>query len=119
MASALKAIREHCVLCVNGKAQRSNMEIIETCEIPACPLLPYSMGSRPTDGTPHRPLKACRRFCVEECQAEQAQQVKDCQGDTWVVGPCPLYKFRMGKSPNVSLEARTKMKGRVSRLKSS
>jgi len=29
MASALKAIREHCVLCVNGKVQKNNLEIIK------------------------------------------------------------------------------------------
>ena len=52
MASALKAIREHCVLCVNGKVQKNNLEIIKTCEHEKCPLWPYRMGIRPTDGTP-------------------------------------------------------------------
>lgn len=113
MASALKAIREHCVLCVNGKAQKSNLEIIKTCEHEKCPLWPYRMGVRPTDGTPHRPLKACRTFCVEECLAGVPSEVPTCQGDQWVIAPCPLYPFRMGKNPNISPAARERMKDRA------
>lgn len=112
MSSALKAIHKHCLMC--GNEQRGNAT--KTCNYPACPLWPYRMGTRPADGSPHRPLKACRSFCVNECQAEQAQQVKDCQGDTWVVGPCPLYRFRMGRNPNISQEARARMKGRAGHL---
>ena len=111
MATALEAIHKHCLMCVNGYR-----DILRTCEYKACPLWPYRMGTRPADGIPHRPLKACRCFCVDECQAEQASQVPGCQGNTWVVGPCPLYKFRMGKSPNISQEARARMKGRARHL---
>ena len=103
MATALEAIHKHCLMCVNGYR-----DILRTCEYKACPLWPYRMGTRPADGIPHRPLKACRRFCVDECQAEQAHQVQGCQGNTWAVGPCPLYKFRMGKSPNISQETKEK-----------
>lgn len=69
MPSALKAIHKHCLMC--GNEQRGNST--KTCNYPACPLWPYRMGTRPADGSPHRPLKACRSFCVNECQAEQAQ----------------------------------------------
>ena len=39
------------------------------------------------------PLKAIKAFCIE-CMGHQAHMVKDCTAPK-----CPLYEYRMGKSP--------------------
>ena len=100
--SALEAIRKHCLLCFQNSSQG-----VAECALNNCPLWPYRLGGRP-EGIPHRPLKACRAFCVEQCQAGQAAEVETCQGSKLALGPCPLFNFRKGRSPNVSPATRTR-----------
>ena len=99
-----EAIRKHCLMCF-----QNSLAGIRECADTLCPLWPYRLGTRP-DGLPHRPLKACRRFCVEQCLAGEASEVKSCQGDKAVLGPCPLYRFRMGRNPNISEATRAKQR---------
>ena len=48
---------------------------------------------------PDSPMKAIRRFCVEQCNADTPSEVKSCAGNAWVMGACPLYAFRTGRKP--------------------
>ena len=100
--SALEAIRRFCVQC-EGDSPTSVTE----CLYKACPFYAYRLGVALPAGK-HRPLKAIRTFCLEECQAGNQGQVEGCQGDTAAAGPCPAFPFRMGKSPNVTTETREK-----------
>ena len=100
--SALEAIRRFCVQC-EGDSPTSVTE----CLYKACPFYAYRMGVALPAGK-HRPLKAIRTFCLEECQAGSQCQVEGCQGDTAAAGPCPAFPFRMGKSPNVTAGTRAK-----------
>ena len=100
--SALEAIRRFCVQC-EGDSPTSVTE----CLYKACPFYAYRFGVALPAGK-HRPLKAIRTFCLEECQAGNQGQVDDCQGDTAAAGPCPAFPFRMGKSPNVTAGTREK-----------
>ena len=100
--SALEAIRRFCVQC-EGDSPTSVTE----CLYKACPFYAYRLGVALPAGK-HRPLKAIRTFCLEECQAGSQCQVEGCQGDTAAAGPCPAFPFRLGKSPNVTTETREK-----------
>ncbi len=100
--SALEAIRRFCVQC-EGDSPTSVTE----CLYKACPFYAYRMGVALPAGK-HRPLKAIRTYCLEECQAGNQGQVEGCQGDTAAAGPCPAFPFRFGKSPNITPETREK-----------
>ena len=100
--SALEAIRRFCVQCEGGSPTS-----VTECLYKACPFYAYRLGVALPAGK-HRPLKAIRTFCLEECQAGNQGQVEGCQGDTAAAGPCPAFPFRMGKSPNVTAGTRAK-----------
>ena len=100
--SALEAIRRFCVQCEGDSPTN-----VTECLYKACPFYAYRLGVALPAGK-HRPLKAIRTFCLEECQAGSQCQVEGCQGDTAAAGPCPAFQFRMGKSPNVTTETREK-----------
>lgn len=100
--SALEAIRKFCLQCQDGVSAN-----VTECQYAACPFYAYRMGVALPAGK-HRPLKTIRAYCVEECQAGNQGQVEGCQGDTAVAGSCPVFPFRMGKSPNITAETRAK-----------
>ena len=100
--SALEAIRRFCVQCEGDSPTN-----VSECLYKACPFYAYRLGVALPAGK-HRPLKAIRTFCLEECQAGNQGQVEGCQGDTAAAGPCPAWPFRLGKSPNVTTETREK-----------
>ena len=100
--SALEAIRRFCVQCEGDSPTN-----VSECLYKACPFYAYRLGVALPAGK-HRPLKAIRTFCLEECQAGSQCQVEGCQGDTAAAGPCPAFPFRMGKSPNVTAGTREK-----------
>ena len=100
--SALEAIRRFCVQCEGDSPTN-----VTECLYKACPFYAYRLGVALPAGK-HRPLKAIRTFCLEECQAGSQCQVEGCQGDTAAAGPCPAFPFRLGKSPNVTTETREK-----------
>ena len=105
MLSPLQAIHHHCALCVAPGDRRTNNAEIARCAYTACPLFFYRLGKMPSLGEVEKvsPLKACRAFCLEECQGggrHKAMEVKTCRGDAWTIAPCPLYPFRFGRSPN-------------------
>lgn len=100
--TALEAIRKFCLQCQGGVFAN-----VTECQHAACPIYSYRLGV-PLPAGKHRPLKTIRTYCVEECQAGNQGQADDCQGDTAAAGPCPVFPFRMGKSPNVTAETREK-----------
>lgn len=100
--SALEAIRKFCLQCQDGVSAN-----VTECQHTACPFYAYRLGVALPAGK-HRPLKTIRTYCVEECQAGNQGQVEGCQGDTAVAGSCPVFPFRMGKSPKVTVETRAK-----------
>ncbi|NCB23828.1 MAG: hypothetical protein EOM56_13560 [Deltaproteobacteria bacterium] len=100
--TALEAIRKFCLQCQGGVSAN-----VTECQYTACPFYAYRLGVALPAGK-HRPLKTIRAYCVEECQAGNQGQVEGCQGDTAVAGSCPVFLFRMGKSPNVTTETREK-----------
>lgn len=105
MMSPLQAIHHHCAVCTDPDNKQMNNKEIAGCEHKACPLYPYRLGKLPSAGEVKKisPLRACRAFCLEECQGgteHKVMDVKTCQGDTWAVTPCPLFSFRFGRNPN-------------------
>ena len=54
------------------------------------------------------PLEAIRVFCIE-CQGGSFQGVSECV-DTALLGPCPVFPFRLGVNPNYSAEERERRK---------
>ena len=100
--SALEAIRKFCLQCQGDVFANATK-----CQHTSCLFYVYRLGVALPAGK-HRPLKTIRAYCVEECQAGNQGQVEGCQGDTAVAGSCPVFPFRMGKSPNVTAETRAK-----------
>lgn len=101
--SPLKAIRAFCTTC-QGECSRA----VAGCADTACPFYPYRHGT-PPEGMKHQPMKAIRRYCLDNCQCGAGrQEVVDCGGDTALLGPCPVFPFRLGKNPNFSAEIREK-----------
>lgn len=100
----LESIRRFCLQCEGGRAAQ-----VADCLYPACPFYAYRMGEALPVGK-HRPVKAIRTYCVEECQGGMPGQVEGCQGDKAVIGPCPVFPFRMGRNPNISAATREKRK---------
>ena len=101
--TALKAIRAFCTDC---QGDGGNLQWVERCPHTECPLSAYRSGKALPAGQ-HQPTKAIRRFCTDQCQSgAPSEEVKNCQGDTPAVpdalAPCPLFKFRFGRNPNIS-----------------
>lgn len=111
----LQAVRAHCQFCCSGDAV-----FIRECNDWNCPLRPFRFGRAPRKGDDQQvesdaptALKAIRKHCVEYCQAGEKKEVPACMGDKLVLGPCPLFPFRMGKNPNYSEESRKKVSERM------
>lgn len=101
--TALKAIRDFCIGC-----QGDSFQAVAECADAACPFHPYRHGMALEKGR-HSPVRACRKYCFEHCLPEAGYEtVKDCGGDTALLGPCPVYPFRLGKNPNISEATRQK-----------
>lgn len=91
----LEAIRLFCVECMGGSFQG-----VSECNDRACPFHDYRHGKSLMAGL-LAPVRACRKYCLEYCLPEGGPDgVKDCGGDTALLGPCPVFPFRMGKNPN-------------------
>ena len=105
--SPLEAIRVFCIECQGGSFQS-----VTECADTACAFHPYRHGTALEKGR-HSPLRACRAYCFENClPGAGADAVKDCGGDTALLGPCPVFPFRMGKNPNISAATREKARQR-------
>lgn len=62
-------------------------------------------------------IKAIRRYCVDTCCAGDEEYVRECPGNSQNISVfCPLWKFRMGKNPNISDETRAKRREVAERL---
>jgi hypothetical protein len=61
-------------------------------------------------------MKAIKAYCFDNCQAGSGRdEVLNCKGDEpWkdVLQPCPVFPFRLGKNPNISMETREKARQR-------
>lgn len=102
--SPLQAIRAFCLEC------EGSFDNVKNCLYPGCPFYAYRHGTRP-EGQPHQPLKTIKTYCFEECQCgSSSYEVLTCQGDLAAIGPCPVFPFRMGKNPNISVETREKLR---------
>jgi hypothetical protein len=88
---------------------------VRECKDIACYFYPYRLGI-PPEGQPHQPLSAIKTYCFENCQAGAGRdEVLNCKGDhcyedNTVHGPCPVFPFRFGKNPNISVETREKLR---------
>ena len=101
--SPLKSIRAFCVECQGGLFQA-----VSECTDAACPFHPYRRG-KPLAKGKHSPIRACRAYCFKYCLPEAGtKEVRNCGGDTALLGPCPVFPFRMGKNPNISQETRAR-----------
>ena len=99
--SPLKSIRAFCVECQGGSFQG-----VSECADTACPFHPYRHGRALAKGK-HSPTRACRAYCFKYCLPEaRADDIRNCGGDTALLGPCPVFPFRMGKNPNISKATR-------------
>lgn len=106
--SPLKAIRTFCIEC-----QGESFQAVTECTDTACAFYPYRHGAALEKGR-HSPVRACRAYCSDNCLAGAGHEaVKDCGGDTALLGPCPVFPFRMGTNPNVTAETRAKARQRV------
>lgn len=117
--SPLKAARQHCLDCCNGRAAE-----VAACPSRACSLWAFRFGRRADDGAKadvadiqlhpqERPalgsqfhgeggtaLRAIRRRCLD-CSGSQTDAVKACaHGPDAKRNPCDLWPFRLGKNPN-------------------
>lgn len=93
----LKAIRTFCIEC-----QGESFQAVTECADAACPFYPYRHGT-PPEGARHQPMKAIKQYCLNNCQCGAGRQdVVECQGDKAVLGPCPVFPFRLGVNPNIS-----------------
>lgn len=86
----LKAIRQHCLLCMNG--QRN---LVRECHQTDCPAHPFRMGTKPYQGA--SPLKVIRALCLE-CQGGSVKEVRECDPNLLNGWVCPLHEFRFGKT---------------------
>lgn len=108
--SPLQAIRVFCVQCQGGSAQG-----VTECTDNICPFYAYRFGIPPQDKK-HQPMKAIKQFCLINCQVEAGrQEVVHCQGDKAMLGPCPVFPFRLGRNPNVSQATREKRRQAASK----
>jgi hypothetical protein len=71
-----------------------------------CPFHPYRHGIALDKGR-HAPLRACKTYCSQNCLPDSVTEgIWDCGGDKSLLGPCPVFPFRLGTNPNVSQETR-------------
>lgn len=109
--SALKTIRAFCTECQGGLPQA-----VSECADIACLFYPYRHGKALARGQ-HQPVKAIRRYCFNNClPGAGAKSVRDCGGDTALLGPCPVFSFRLGKNPNFSEATRLQRRQRALEL---
>jgi len=113
-----KAIHRHCVECVDSPFEVAKCGgermLGQGDESGACYLFPYRLGK----GRPS--VKTIRKFCLE-CQGGNSSRKVQVQDVRIGVKSCPsescvLWRFRMGKNPNIKrdpLKARL-MKKRLS-----
>ena len=93
--SPLAAIRVFCVQC-----QGDSSQTVTGCIDVACPFHSYRHGSALEKGR-HSPVRACRGYCKTNCLPEaNKEEIRDCGGNTALLGPCSVFPFRMGKNPN-------------------
>ena len=97
--TALEAIRFFCVECQGGSFQG-----VTECHDLACAFFPYRHGEYIGSGQ-HKPTGAIKAYCQACCE-----DVKGCGGDTAVLGPCPVFPFRLGVNPNITAETRERMR---------
>lgn len=103
--SPLQAIRVFCTRCQGGSASG-----VTECTDSLCPFFPYREGLALSKGK-HRPLKACKTYCTTNCLTDvSAKEIRDCGGDKAILGPCPIFPFRMGKNPNISDATKEKLR---------
>ncbi len=91
----LKAIRKHCLYCMNGSPL-----FIRECPDVNCPLYLLRYG-RAVKGV--QPLKQIRKFCLT-CVAGPSE-VKNCDPNFLDGERCPLYEYRFGKRPETFKKA--------------
>jgi len=53
-------------------------------------------------------IKSIREYCVTVCTSGDMEWVKNCPDGPDHPCPCPLWRYRMGKNPNISEESREK-----------
>ena len=93
----LQAIRAFCLEC-DGTSYTVN-----DCLYPQCPFYDFRFGRLP-EGRASDSVAVIKTYCHKECQAGSgSHEVLTCQGDKAVLGPCPVFPFRMGKNPNKSI----------------
>ena len=89
----LKSIRAFCLECQGESAQA-----VAECADTACPFYPHRHETTLAEGR-HSPVLACRAYCFANClPGAGADEVKDCGGDAALLGPCPVFPFRLGLS---------------------
>ena len=101
--SPLKALYAFCVECQGNKAER-----VAECNFIDCPFYRYRHGVALPKGQ-HSPIRACKKYCHDQCQAGAApgsDEVRNCQGDKALLGPCPVFPYRLGRNPNISEETK-------------
>lgn len=108
--SPLVAIRAFCVECQGGSPNA-----VTECNDTACAFHPYRHGAALEKGR-HSPVRACKAYCFENCLPGAApNEVSDCLGDKALLGPCPVFPFRMGRNPNISEATREKCREEASK----
>lgn len=100
----LEAIRLFCLDCQGG----SPKGVVE-CADTTCPFFDYRHGIALSSGA-HRPLAAIKTFCRKHCLPDAADDIKTCGGDTAMLGPCPVFPFRLGMNPNIRPETRERLR---------
>ena len=106
--SPLKAIRVFCIEC-----QGDSFHAVVECRDTACQFYAYRKGAPPAR-QPHKPMKAIKTHCFDNCQAGTGyQEVLHCRGDTAFAGSCPVFPFRLGVNPNVTPATREKRRQRA------
>ena len=88
--SPLKAIREHCLWCCNGRSHE-----VKLCSANNCPSHELRFGKRPVGAKSIRPLKIVRTRCLD-CSGGSIQEVMNCK-----FNDCPLWTYRSGRNPKL------------------
>ena len=104
--TSLESIRLHCRQCMGD-----NLALIRDCVTAACALHAYRSGEI-EEGASRRLLRVVRTFC-DTCAADG--DVAGCgAGKTYQsLPPCPLWPYRMGKSPYTSARVRDQRRARA------
>lgn len=101
----LESIRSFCMAC-----QGNYSPAVTDCNDTACPLRAYRHGVALAKGK-HSPVRACKKYCHDYCQAGAGpDEVRTCGGDKAMLGPCPVFPFRMGTNPNITKATRAKLR---------